>query len=68
MGSEMCIRDRGKAPEKQFSQNYQSGPLSFELDYLGEKLICNSGYFQKIIFLSHQMQEQYALLLTQMES
>ena len=46
------IMDLGKAPENQFSQNYQSGPLSFELDYLGEKLICNSGYFQKI---DHQL-------------
>ena len=46
------IMDLGKAPENQFSQNYQSGPLSFELDYLGEKLICNCGYFKKI---DHQL-------------
>ena len=46
------IMDLGNAPENQFSQNYQSGPLSFELNYLGEKLICNSGYFQKI---DHQL-------------
>ena len=46
------IMDLGNAPENQYSQNYQSGPLSFELNYLGEKLICNSGYFQKI---DHQL-------------
>ena len=46
------IMDLGNAPENHFSQNYQSGPLSFELNYLGEKLICNSGYFQKI---DHQL-------------
>tara|TARA_A100000164_G_scaffold366706_1_gene387870 strand:+ start:1409 stop:3037 length:1629 start_codon:yes stop_codon:yes gene_type:complete len=40
------VMDLGKPPEKKFSQNYQSGPLSFEFNYLGKKLICNSGYFQ----------------------
>ena len=40
------IMDLGKPPEKKFSQNYQSGPLSFEFNYMGKKLICNSGYFQ----------------------
>jgi uncharacterized heparinase superfamily protein len=38
--------DLGPSPEKKFSNNYQSGPLSFELIYQGNKLITNSGYFQ----------------------
>ena len=38
--------DMGGAPEKKFSGNYQSGVLSFEILYHGEKLISNSGYFQ----------------------
>lgn len=44
--------DLGNPPEKKFSNNYQSGALSFEFSYLGEKVICNSGYFQK---LSHRL-------------
>ena len=38
--------DIGPPPEKKFSENYQSGPLSFEALFKGKKLICNSGYFQ----------------------
>ena len=38
--------DLGEAPEKKFSNNYQSGVLSFEIIYSGKKLISNSGYFQ----------------------
>ena len=38
--------DIGKAPEKKFSKDYQAGLLSFEFNYLGEKVITNSGYFQ----------------------
>ena len=38
--------DIGSAPEKRYSENYQSGPLSFEAIYKGNKIICNSGYFQ----------------------
>ena len=41
------IMDLGEPPDEKFSLDYQSGPLSFELNYLGEKLICNSGYFQR---------------------
>ena len=36
----------GSSPEKKFSQNYQSGPLSFEMFYSGNKIITNSGFFQ----------------------
>tara|TARA_B100001250_G_scaffold203497_1_gene174552 strand:+ start:691 stop:2319 length:1629 start_codon:yes stop_codon:yes gene_type:complete len=38
--------DLGSSPEKKFSNNYQTGPLSFELIFLGKKMITNSGYFQ----------------------
>ncbi|MDC2969040.1 heparinase II/III-family protein [Candidatus Pelagibacter sp.] len=40
--------DIGSAPESKFSENYQSGPLSFEAIYRGTKIICNSGYYQNI--------------------
>jgi len=38
--------DTGSSPEKRYSEHYQSGPLSFEAIYKGNKIICNSGYFQ----------------------
>ncbi len=38
--------DTGSSPDKKYSENYQSGPLSFEAIYKGNKLVCNSGYFQ----------------------
>jgi uncharacterized heparinase superfamily protein len=37
--------DIGANPDKNFSINYQSGALSFEIISNGKKLICNSGYF-----------------------
>jgi len=37
--------DIGANPDKNFSLNYQSGALSFEIISNGKKLICNSGYF-----------------------
>ena len=46
------IMDTGNAPEKKFSSNFQSGPLSFEFSYQDKKLISNSGYFQNI---KHQL-------------
>ena len=42
----MLCMDIGSAPNKKFSENFQSGTLSFEFIHKGEKLICNSGYFQ----------------------
>jgi len=42
------IMDIGPTPEKKFSKNYQCGSLSFEIISNNKKLICNSGYFQKI--------------------
>ncbi len=43
-----CIlaMDIGNSPQKTFSNNYQSGALSFEFFYKDKKLISNSGYFQ----------------------
>ena len=42
----MICMDIGPSPIKKFSDNYQSGTLSFEFFYKNEKIICNSGYFQ----------------------
>ena len=38
--------DSGSTPDKNYSDDFQSGPLSFEVVYKGNKIICNSGYFQ----------------------
>jgi len=38
--------DIGSSPEKKFSQDYQSGALSFEIYFKNTKLISNAGYFQ----------------------
>ena len=38
--------DTGNNPTKSKSENYQSGPLSFEFFFKDKKLITNSGYFQ----------------------
>ena len=38
--------DVGSNPEKNYSENYQAGPLSFEFYFKDKKLITNSGYFQ----------------------
>ena len=43
--SQLAI-DIGKAPEKKFSKDYQAGLFSFEFNFLGEKVITKSGYFQ----------------------
>jgi len=40
--------DIGSPPKKKFSKCYQSGPLSFEYFLDGEKIICNSGFGNKI--------------------
>ena len=38
--------DIGSSPSSKFSNSYQSGALSFEFFYKGEKLVSNSGYYQ----------------------
>ncbi len=40
------IMDVAASPEKNFSRDYQSGTLSFEIISNNNKIICNSGYFQ----------------------
>ena len=40
------VADLGVPPEKEFSKDYQSGALSFEIFHEKEKLITNCGYFQ----------------------
>ena len=40
------IMDIGSPPEKKFSNDYQSGALSFEILSGDKKIISNSGYFQ----------------------
>ena len=42
----ILLIDIGSSPEKKFSQDYQSGALSFEIFYKSTKLISNNGYFQ----------------------
>ena len=42
----VLLIDIGSSPEKKFSQDYQSGALSFEIFYKNIKLISNNGYFQ----------------------
>ena len=38
--------DLGSSPEKKYSNDYQSGALSFEVFFNNNKLISNCGYFQ----------------------
>jgi len=42
----LLAMDIGSSPDKKYSENFQGGPLSFEIVFKGIKLICNSGYFQ----------------------
>ena len=41
------IMDAGPSPNKNFSNKYQAGALSFEFVSNGKKIITNSGYFNK---------------------
>ena len=44
----MCLTmDVGSTPNSKFTQDYQSGALSFEIVSNGKKLISNCGYFKK---------------------
>ena len=40
------IMDVGTPPSSKFSLDYQSGPLSFEINSNGKKLISNCGYYE----------------------
>jgi uncharacterized heparinase superfamily protein len=39
--------DAGSTPSLNYTKDYQSGALSFEVISNGKKLICNCGYFKK---------------------
>ena len=41
------VMDVGPSPISKFSENYQSGALSFEINSNGKKLISNCGYYNK---------------------
>ena len=41
------VMDIGSSPDFKYSQNYQSGALSFEIISNGKKLISNCGYYKK---------------------
>ena len=45
----ICLAmDAGSSPELKYSENYQSGALSFEIISNGKKLISNCGYYKKV--------------------
>ncbi len=46
--NQILYLDIGSPPEKNFSRNYQSGPLSFEYYLDGMKIISNSGFGNNI--------------------
>ena len=50
----MIAMDIGPSAEKNFSYNFQSGPLSFEFFFKDKKIITNSGYFQNY---KHQLNQ-----------
>jgi len=52
--------DTGHSPEKKFSKDYQCGALSFEIISNNKKLVCNSGYFQKIKHRLHDISKSSA--------
>ena len=39
--------DAGSSPNPKYTQDYQSGALSFEIISNGKKLITNCGYYKK---------------------
>ena len=44
----ICLMmDVGSTPDIKFTENYQAGPLSFEITSNGKKLITNCGYYKK---------------------
>ncbi len=46
------VMDVGPPPVTKFSENYQSGALSFEINTNGKKLISNCGYYNKDLKLN----------------
>lgn len=57
----ICLTiDTGNAPETKSSDNYQAGPLSFEITYEKDKIITNSGYFQNYKHQLHKISRSTA--------
>ena len=57
----ICLTiDTGSAPETKSSDNYQAGPLSFEITYEKDKIITNSGYFQNYKHQLHKISRSTA--------
>ena len=54
------ITDVGSSPDSQFTKNYQSGALSFEIITSGEKLISNCGYYKKSNLRLNQLSKSSA--------
>ena len=50
----LLAMDIGNNPENKFTENYQSGPLSFEFIFKDKKIFCNCGYHQN---LKHKLNE-----------
>ena len=57
----ILVMDVGASPNKKFSNNYQSGALSFEIISGGKKLISNSGYFPNKQNKLHKISKSTAL-------
>ena len=57
----ILVMDIGASPNKKFSNDYQSGALSFEIISNGKKLISNSGYFPNNQNKLHKISKSTAL-------
>jgi len=57
----ILVMDIGASPNKKFSNDYQSGALSFEIISSGKKLISNSGYFPNKQNKLHKISKSTAL-------
>ncbi|MDA9645128.1 heparinase II/III-family protein, partial [bacterium] len=57
----ILVMDIGASPNKKFSNDYQSGALSFEIISNGKKLISNSGYFPNKQNKLHKISKSTAL-------
>ena len=54
--------DLGSSPEKKFSNDYQSGALSFEVFFNNCKLISNCGYFQNYKLINSNLSNIYNMI------
>tara|TARA_Y100001970_G_scaffold5173_1_gene5868 strand:+ start:1259 stop:2887 length:1629 start_codon:yes stop_codon:yes gene_type:complete len=56
----LLAMDIGSSPDGKFSKSYQSGPLSFEMFYQGQKIITNCGFFQNVKHQLHSISKSTA--------